>query len=135
MNLLIVDDDAINRKLLRAQLEAEGHSVLDATNGIEALRVLDREKNVDGVVSDILMPDMDGFQLCLEVRKSKKVSTLPFIFYTSTYSSPQDQQLARTVGADNYLSKPSPTPVILAALHEAAQRTRPRIAAAAAQQD
>jgi diguanylate cyclase (GGDEF)-like protein/PAS domain S-box-containing protein len=135
VNLLIVDDDAINRKLLRAQLEAEGHHVLDATNGIEALQVLHKEKSVDGVVSDILMPDMDGFQLCLEIRKNKRVSALPFIFYTSTYSSPQDQQLAKTVGADNYLSKPSPTPVILAALHEAAQRTRPRIAAAAAHQD
>src|SRR5882672_3386257 len=135
MNLLIVDDDATNLKLLRAQLEAEGHSVLDATSGVEALKVLDREQRVDGVVSDILMPDMDGFQLCLEIRKNKKVSALPFIFYTSTYSSPQDQQLAKTVGADNYISKPSPTPVILAALHEAAQRTRPRIAAAAARQD
>jgi diguanylate cyclase (GGDEF)-like protein len=134
MNLLIVDDNATNLKLLRAQLEAEGHSVLDAANGIEALEVLD-QKSVDGVVSDILMPDMDGFRLCLEVRKNKKLSTLPFIFYTSTYSSPQDQQLAKTVGADNYLSKPSPTPVILDALHQAAQRTRPRIAAAAAQHD
>jgi diguanylate cyclase (GGDEF)-like protein len=135
MNLLIVDDDATNLKLLRVQLEAAGHSVLDATNGVEALQVLDKEKSVDGIVSDILMPDMDGFQLCLEVRKNEKTSALPFIFYTSTYSSPQDQQLAKTVGADNYLSKPSPTPVILGALHEAMQRTRPRIARAAAQQD
>jgi diguanylate cyclase (GGDEF)-like protein/PAS domain S-box-containing protein len=135
MNLLIVDDNVTNLKLLRAQLEAEGHYIHEAANGVEALEVLEREKSVEGVISDILMPEMDGFQLCLEIRKSKKFSTLPFIFYTSTYNSPQDRQLAKTVGADNYLNKPSPTPVILSALHEAAQRTRPRIAAAAAQQD
>lgn len=134
MNLLIVDDDATNRKLLRAQLESEGHSVVDAINGIEALKILDRN-GIDGVVSDILMPDMDGYRLCLEIRKKEKTSTLPFIFYTSTYSSPQDQQLAKTVGADNYLSKPAPTAIILSALQEAMQKTRPRIAGMAAQQD
>ncbi len=134
MNLLIVDDDPINLKLLRAQFAAEGHSVVEASNGIEALQAL-AHASVDGIVSDILMPEMDGFQLCLEIRKNKKLSALPFIFYTSTYSSPQDQRLARTVGADDYLSKPRPTNEILGALNDAMQRTRPRIAAAAARQD
>ncbi len=134
MNLLIVEDNPINRKLLRAQLEAEGHEVLDATNGLEALEILDR-KRVDGVVSDILMPDMDGYRLCLEIRKKKATSGLPFIFYTSTYSSPQDQRLAKTVGADDYISKPAPTPVLLDALKKAMQKTRPRIARSAAQHD
>lgn len=134
MNFLIVDDNATNLKLLRVQLAAEGHSVVEAANGIEALRVLARE-SVDGIVSDILMPEMDGFRLCLEIRKQEKLSALPFIFYTSTYSSPQDQQLAKTVGADSYLSKPAPTSVILRALDEAAQKTSPRIAAPATQHD
>lgn len=134
MHLLIVDDEPNNLKLLHAQLTAEGHSVVAATNGVEALLVLAGE-SVDGVVSDILMPEMDGFRLCLEIRKQTKLSALPFIFYTSTYSSPQDQRLAKTVGADNYLSKPAPTSVILRALDEAMQKTRPRIAMAAAQHD
>lgn len=134
MNLLIVDDNATNRKLLRAQLESEGHSVVDAINGVEALKILDRN-GVDGVVSDILMPDMDGYRLCLEIRKKEKTCGLPFIFYTSTYSSPQDQQLAKTVGADNYLSKPASTEIILRALQEAMQKTRPRIAGLAIPQD
>ena len=58
MKVLIVDDQATNRKLLRAQLEAEGLGVLDATDGVEALAVLERE-HVDAVITDILMPRMD----------------------------------------------------------------------------
>jgi len=135
MNLLIVDDHATNLRLLRAQLEAGGHTVFEAANGVEALQVLEREKSVEGVVSDILMPNMDGFRLCLEIRKSRTFSELPFIVYTSTYDSPEDRQLAQSVGADHYLTKPAPVAEILGALHEAAQRTRPRIAALAARQD
>jgi PAS domain S-box-containing protein/diguanylate cyclase (GGDEF)-like protein len=134
MNFLIVDDHPTNRKLLRAQLEAAGHGVLDAADGIEALEVLERE-SVDGVISDILMPNMDGFRLCLEIRKSKKLSRLPFVFYTSTYKSPQDRELARTVGADQYLTKPAATHAILGALEEAMQKTRERIAVSAARYD
>src|SRR2546430_767382 len=127
MNILIVDDHATNRKLLRAQLEAESHGVLEAADGVEALQVLEREP-VDGVVSDILMPNMDGFRFCLEVRKRPKFNSLPFVFYTSTYDSPTDRQLAQTVGADRYIAKPAPTVTILEALQEAAaqqQGTRP----------
>jgi signal transduction histidine kinase len=122
MNLLIVDDNAANRKLLRVQLEAEGHSVLEATNGAEALRLLGHER-VDGVVSDILMPEMDGYRLCLEIRRNASLATLPLILYTSTYNSPADRKLAHTVGADAFLTKPSPTPAILEALHAASQKT------------
>jgi PAS domain S-box-containing protein/diguanylate cyclase (GGDEF)-like protein len=134
MRLLIVDDSSTNLKLLRAQLEAEGHGVLEAANGVEALKILDRE-SVDGVVSDILMPGMDGFRLCLEIRKKKAFSRLPFVFYTSTYKSPQDQELARTVGGDRYITKPSPVRVILSAVEEAMQKTRDRIAVSAARHD
>jgi diguanylate cyclase (GGDEF)-like protein/PAS domain S-box-containing protein len=123
MVLLIVDDHPTNLKLLHAQLEAEGYAVLDAADGVEALRVLER-KPVDAVISDILMPNMDGYKLCLEIRKSDRFKSLPFIFYTSTYNSPQDRELAQSVGADHYLVKPSPMPVILEALRQAAQRIR-----------
>lgn len=123
MNILIVDDNPINLKLLHAQLEAEGCVALDAVDGVDALAVLGREP-VDAVISDILMPNMDGFRLCLEIRKSIPLRSLPFIFYTSTYSSPEDRQLAQAVGADQYIVKPASMPVILEALHEAFQRVR-----------
>jgi signal transduction histidine kinase len=117
MNLLIVDDIATNRKLLRVTLEAEDHTTLEAADGVEALQILAREK-VDAVISDILMPNMDGFRLCHEIRKSERLRALPFIVYTSTYKSPDDMKLAKTVGADKYLTKPAPTAAVLEALRE-----------------
>ena len=69
MNILIVDDIAANRKLLRVQFEAEGFAVVEAADGIEALEVLAGEP-FDAVLSDILMPRMDGYRLCHEVRKN-----------------------------------------------------------------
>ena len=81
MNLLIVDDHAINRKLLRMQLEREGHRVLEAKQGIEALEILDRE-SVDGVVSDILMPGMDGHEVCRQLKAQETTQNTPIIFVT-----------------------------------------------------
>ena len=117
MNLLIVDDIATNRKLLRVTLEAEGYNTLEAADGVEALDILARE-TVDAVISDILMPNMDGFRLCHEIRKSERLHALPFIIYTSTYTSPGDIKLAETIGADKYLTKPAPIADVLEALRE-----------------
>jgi CheY-like chemotaxis protein len=115
--LLIVDDIATNRKLLRVTLEAEGHTTLEAADGVEALQILARE-TVDALISDILMPNMDGFRLCHEIRKSERLHALPFIIYTSTYTSPDDMKLAQTIGADKYLTKPAPVAAVLDALRE-----------------
>ena len=123
MKLLIVDDISINRRLLRAQLELSGHVVFDAGNGLEALQFLESEP-VDGVISDILMPEMDGFRLCLELRKDPRHAAIPFLLYTSTYNSPSDRRLAEKVGADGYLLKPSPVDEIIAALAVAATKKR-----------
>ncbi|OGA44447.1 MAG: hypothetical protein A3F74_15640 [Betaproteobacteria bacterium RIFCSPLOWO2_12_FULL_62_58] len=125
MNILVVDDHVTNRKLLRAQLEAEGHAVLEATDGVQALAVLECEP-VDAIVSDILMPRMDGYRFCHKVRQHQKFSALPLILYTSTYDSASDRQLAQTVGADRYVIKPAPTSVVLNALHEAIQEASER---------
>ncbi len=121
--LLIVDDHPVNLRLLRAQLEAEGIAVVSAENGIEALEQLARTP-VDGVISDILMPRMDGYRLCLEVRKRPELAALPFVLYTSTYNSPADRELADAAGADAYVSKPAPIADLIATLRRA--RGRPR---------
>jgi DNA-binding response OmpR family regulator len=71
------------------------------------------------VLSDILMPRMDGYRLCHEIRTSDRLRDLPFVIYTSTYTSPSDEKLALSVGADKYLKKPAPLRTILSALHEA----------------
>jgi len=118
MKLLIVDDVAGNRQLLRVMFEAEGHSTLEASDGVDALKTLGRE-NVDAVLSDILMPRMDGYRLCHEIRTNQRLRDLPVVIYTSTYTSPSDEKLALSIGADRYLKKPAPFEIILAALREA----------------
>lgn len=129
MHFLIVDDEPSNLRLLRASLEAEGHGVVEAKNGITALEVLAGEA-VDAVISDILMPVMDGFRLCHEVRRSRSRNcAVPIVLYTATYSSAADRALAATVGADAYLIKPAPIAAILGAVreaqHKAASRSMP----------
>lgn len=124
MKILIVDDVATVRSVLRLTLEARGHQVLEATDGVQALLVLDRE-TVDGVVSDVLMPNMDGFRLCYEIRRNEKLRTLPFVTYTETYTSAQDQRLAKRVGADKYLLKSASADAIIEALSTAQRAFRP----------
>ncbi|MGA8808025.1 MAG: response regulator [Thermoanaerobaculia bacterium] len=111
LNILIVDDQPINLKLLRAELEGEGHIVFDASNGVEGLAALDREQ-IDVIISDILMPVMDGYRFCNEVRRSERHHDIPFIVYTSTYLSPSDEKLSFDLGADHYLRKPASLPDI-----------------------
>jgi len=120
MKILVVDDHELNRKLLRAVLHGEGHVTVDAADGIEALGVLAREP-VDAVISDILMPHMDGYRLCYEVRRSEKLRALPFIFYTATYTSAGDEKLCLELGGDKYLRKPAEPEAIVAALDEVMQ--------------
>ena len=123
MKILIVDDHASNRKVLRVTLEAEGLGVVEAGDGVEALSVLDREK-VDAIISDVLMPRMDGYRFCNEVRQNARHQGLPFIFYTNTYNTPSDEKLGLEVGADRFLRKPATTEAIMRALTEIARQVR-----------
>ena len=125
LTILVVDDIARNRKLLRAQLEAEGHVVLGASNGVEALEVLEREK-VDLVISDILMPEMDGYRLCSEIRRSERFRHIPFIVHTATFTSPGDERLSLDLGADSYLRKPAPVQELLRAIADVPASTHRR---------
>lgn len=117
MRVLIVDDVPLNRRLLSAILEAEGHEVLAAGDGLEALAHLER-LTVDAVISDILMPNMDGYRLCYEIRKHPKLHSLPVLIYTSTYTSDSDEQLALEAGADKYLRKPASNETVIQTLEE-----------------
>jgi two-component system, cell cycle sensor histidine kinase and response regulator CckA len=129
LTVLIADDRSINLRLLRAQLEAEGHTVIEASNGAEALAALETA-GVDLIISDILMPVMDGYRFCGEVRRSPRHLHLPFIFYTATYTSPADEQLCTQLGADKYLRKPVPVDELLAAIDEVMAAPRRKAALA-----
>lgn len=117
MIVLIVDDSKTNRMLLRAILESEGCAVLEASDGERALELLGSEK-VDAVISDILMPRIDGYELCREIRMREELKRLPVIFYTATNVSRKDEKRALEVGADRFLKKPAAQNEILVMLRE-----------------
>src|SRR5437879_3090316 len=98
MKILLVEDDERARKILRLMLESEGHTAIEAADGVEGLRLLDQER-VDAVISDVLMPRMDGYRLCYEIRRTRKFRDIPLIIYSSTFSSRSDEDLALYVGA------------------------------------
>src|SRR5437762_11012600 len=117
MNVLVIDDVARARKLLRAQLEGEGVLVVEAGDGVEGLAKLKAGK-IDAAISDVLMRGMDGYRFCHEVRQNEEFRNLPIIMYTATYTSRNDEKLCRDLGADKYLRKPASSKQLLDALHE-----------------
>ena len=127
MKVLIADDNDASCRLLRAILEEEGHQVIAAGDGQEALGLLEGEP-VDAIISDLLMPNLDGFRLCREIRANSRWHKIPFICYTAIYCSLDDEKLAFDLGADAYLRKPSSKAALLNTLKEALERARNGVA-------
>ncbi len=105
MKILVAEDDENSRKLLETVLANHGYHVCSAQNGLEALQYL-QDEQFDLIVSDILMPEMDGFGLCKAVKQHHALQKIPFIFYTATYTSDKDEQFAKSLGATKFLVKP-----------------------------
>ena len=118
---LIVDDVLVNLHLMQAILAGAGMSVVSANDGAAALE-LARASRPDVIVSDILMPRMDGFALCREVRRDPVLRSVPFVFYTATYTDPRDEKLALSMGADRFLVKPLEPATLLAEVQEVMRR-------------
>jgi PAS domain S-box-containing protein len=103
--IMIVDDNREDRYMLQALLQGSGYVVVSAVNGVEALEKARRER-FDMIISDILMPRMDGFQLSRECKKDDKLKDIPFVFYTATYTDEKDEELALSLGAAKFIVKP-----------------------------
>lgn len=110
--ILIADDLPDNRYLLEVLLRGNGYEVVSVDNGSAAIEAL-RASGVDLIISDILMPVMDGFALCRACKEDSSLCETPFIFYTATYTEPQDEQFALSLGADRFLIKPQEPETLL----------------------
>ncbi len=116
-HVLIVEDHEENRDLLKLLLQANGYRVTAAGDGIEALDAA-RHDAPDVVVSDALMPRMDGFALCHAWMQDAELKSIPFIFYSATYVRPEDERFALALGAVRFLIKPVEAEVFLRELRE-----------------
>jgi len=117
MKILIVEDNEDSRMILKRTLESNGYTIEEASNGVEALG-LAKESPPDLIISDILMPEMDGFRLCYEVKHDEQLKKIPFVFYTATYTDPKDERLALALGASRFIFKPAETEEFLNTIRE-----------------
>ncbi len=106
MKVLIVDDNTQDRMLLSKILSFNKHVVTEATNGADALEKIKINKP-DIIISDVMMPVMDGFILLKEVRKNESLKDIPFIFYSAAYVEKKDIELAETLGISKFITKPA----------------------------
>ena len=110
IKILVVDDESRMRKLVKDFLEREGFEVLEAGDGMEAMEIFYEEKEIALIILDVMMPKMDGWQVCREVRQSSKV---PIIMLTAK-GEEQDELHGFDLGVDEYISKPFSPKILVA---------------------
>ena len=104
-NILLVDDDQINNKMLAKKLQKKGYHVIQAFNGKECLKIFESDVELDLVLLDIMMPDLSGSEVLQEIRKKKTQFELPVIMVTGK-SETQDIVDNLRLGANDYIVKP-----------------------------
>jgi CheY-like chemotaxis protein len=103
--LLVVEDIPDILHLLEATLKFKGYRVLTARNGVEALEVIQKERPAL-IITDILMPKMDGFNLVHRLRINPETRTIPVVFLSATYVTPEDKVFAHSIGVNRFIEKP-----------------------------
>ena len=117
--ILIVDDEQRMRKLVRDYMIREGYSVLEASNGRDAMKLFDSEGNIALIILDVMMPEMDGWQVCAEIRKTSKV---PIIMLTAR-GDEKDELRGFELGVDEYVTKPFSPRTLAARVNAILRRT------------
>ena len=107
-------------------LRLKGFHVTTADNGAKALDSA-RKDPPDIIISDILMPVMDGFMLCRQWKNDSRLKNIPFVFYTATYTDPKDEKLAMDLGADLFIIKPQEPDVLLDIARKVMADSKPEI--------
>lgn len=115
--IMIVDDNEQHLNLLRMLLETYDFEVTSARNGAEALEQA-RQDPPELIVTDILMPVMDGFSLCRRWKSDDQMKEIPLIFYTGTFIDPEDKKYALNLGAERFIVKPDNSGTLVDVLKE-----------------
>ena len=119
LKILVVDDESRMRKLVKDFLTRKKFQVLEAGNGEEAMDIFYREKDINLIILDVMMPKMDGWEVCREIRKTSKV---PIIMLTAR-SDERDELLGFELGVDEYISKPFSPKILVARVEAILRRT------------
>ncbi len=119
IRILVVDDESRMRKLVRDFLVKSGYTVLEAGDGRTALDLFFAQKDIAMVILDVMMPEMDGWQVCREIRQYSKV---PVIMLTAK-SDEQDELMGFELGVDEYISKPFSPKILVARVEAILRRT------------
>ena len=115
--LLVVEDIPNVLELLEVTLRFQGYEVISAHNGEEALDILEKETPAL-IISDILMPKLDGFSMVQKLRNNPKTQNIPVIFLSATYVTPEDRMFAMSLGASRFIEKPIDTEDFLLTIAE-----------------
>lgn len=115
--LLVVEDIPNVLELLEVTLRFQGYEVISARNGEEALKILETETPAL-IITDILMPKLDGFAFVQKLRSNPKTMDIPVIFLSATYVTPEDQTFALSLGASRFIEKPIDTEDFLLTIAE-----------------
>ncbi|MCS7248772.1 MAG: response regulator [Anaerolineales bacterium] len=115
--LLVVEDVPHILELLQLTLRFKGYPVIAVSNGEEALAAIEKELPAM-VITDILMPKLDGFALAHKLRSNPKTSRIPIVFLSATYVTPEDKRFAMSLGAVRFLEKPVDTEEFLLTVAE-----------------
>jgi CheY-like chemotaxis protein len=124
--ILIVEDITAVREMIELQLRARGYDTLSARDGQEALDVIAKQRPA-AIVSDILMPRMDGFSLAHRLHSNPETATIPLIFLSATYVSAEDERFALNLGAMRFLPKPVDLEELTNALSQALKMPTPQV--------
>lgn len=124
--VLLVDDDPLQRKLLELCTRNAGYETVAVEDGVRALEALEREP-FDAVLADVLMPSMDGFLLCLNVRRQPRLAAVAVVLFSSSYVEAGDARLARRLGASDYVVRTSGFDQALSALSTSLKTPPPHL--------
>jgi len=124
--LLVVEDIPDTRKLVELTLTYKGYRVITATNGQEALQAIEKERPAL-IVTDILMPRMDGFSLVHRLRVNPETRNIPVIFLSATYVAAEDKIFAEAIGVTRFIEKPIDMDELLKTVAEYLSRREPSI--------